>query len=107
MQKTTLEQDRSIVMMDIRECFVKTDVPIQHLEVNAVKDAIAASSFVIIQMDVVLQLISVPLVLWENTVKKCVIFQVTDMVVNKIAFVLSQTVIFKKDVNAKKILQKI
>lgn len=45
----------SIVMMDIRECFVKTDVPIQHLEVNAVKDAIAASSFVIIQMDVVLQ----------------------------------------------------
>lgn len=44
-----------IVMMDIRECFVKTDVPIQHLEVNAVKDATAASSFVIIQMDVVLQ----------------------------------------------------
>lgn len=44
-----------IVMMDIRECFVKTDVPIQHLEVNAVKDATAASSFVIIQVDVVLQ----------------------------------------------------
>lgn len=42
-------------MMDIRECFVKTDVPIQHLEVNAVKDATAASSFVIIQVDVVLQ----------------------------------------------------
>lgn len=41
--------------MDIRECFVKTDVPIQHLEVNAVKDATAASSFVIIQVDVVLQ----------------------------------------------------
>lgn len=44
-----------IVMMDIRECFVKTDVPIQHLEVNVVKDATAASSFVIIQVDVVLQ----------------------------------------------------
>lgn len=42
-------------MMDIRECFVKTDVPIQHLEVNVVKDATAASSFVIIQVDVVLQ----------------------------------------------------
>lgn len=41
-----------IVMMDIRECFVKTDVPIHHLEVNAVKDATAASSFVIIQVDV-------------------------------------------------------
>uniref|UniRef100_K1QWF2 Uncharacterized protein n=1 Tax=Magallana gigas TaxID=29159 RepID=K1QWF2_MAGGI len=41
-----------IVMMDIRECFVKTDVPIQHLEVNVVKDATAASSFVIIQVDV-------------------------------------------------------
>lgn len=34
---------------------MNTDVPIQHLEVNAVKDATAASSFVIIQVDVVLQ----------------------------------------------------
>ncbi|XP_011416952.3 uncharacterized protein [Magallana gigas] len=107
MQKTTLEQDRIIVMMNIRECFVKTDVPIQHLEVNAVKDATAASSFVIIQVDVVLQLKIVPLVLWGNIVKKCVVFQSTDMVVNKIAFVLSLTVILKKDVFAKNYLQKI
>lgn len=41
--------------MDTRECFVKTGVPIQHLEVNVVTDANAASSFVIIQVDVVLQ----------------------------------------------------
>lgn len=44
-------------MMDIRECFVKTDVPIQHLEVNAMKDASAAPSFVIIEVDVGLQVI--------------------------------------------------
>eukprot|EP00105_Crassostrea_gigas_P025905 XP_011446657.1 PREDICTED: uncharacterized protein LOC105341697 [Crassostrea gigas] len=106
MPKTTLEQDRIIVMMDIRECFVKTDVPIQHLEVNVVKDATAASSFVIIQVDV-LKLIRVPLVLWGKTVKKCVIFQGTDMVVSKSAFVLSPTVILKKDVIAKNYLQKV
>lgn len=107
MQKTTLEQDRIIVMMDIRECFVKIDVPIQHLEVNAMKDASAAPSFVIIEVDVGLQMIIAPLDLWENTVEKNVVFHNTDMVVNKNAFVLNPTVILKKDVFAKNFLQKI